>query len=291
MAGRKRNAAALAKMAARTEAAAKGGLRAVGYCRVSTDAQEEGAGFDYQRAEVERTAKAAGYALVAILEDTCSGASKPEGREGFAKVLAMAEAEEFDVLLVWRFDRLARSILGGVTAAQLLKERGAALRSCTENIDTTGPQGETVFAVMVGMASMEREAIARRTWEGRRKAAEAGKLPSGPAPYGYRRVAGGLEVVEAEAEVVRRIYKMERAGKGVRAIATALQGEGVPTRKGGAWSPWTVRAILENPLYRGTLDVLFGQGDLARSWAPGGQEVVRESQAPAILAPKARKAV
>jgi DNA invertase Pin-like site-specific DNA recombinase len=135
---------------------------------------------------------------------------------------------------------------------------GLADLTCTEAIDTTGPQGETIFAVMVGMASMEREAIARRTWEGRRTAAQGRKLPSGPAPYGYRRKDGTLEIVDEEAEVVRRVYKMDRQGKGVRAIATALQKDGVPTRgrhmkdketgeirvERNPWSPWTVRAIL-----------------------------------------------
>lgn len=283
MAGRKRNERKARELARQEKQEAQGGLRAVGYLRVSTDEQaEEGAGLDYQRTAIREFAAKAGYELVQVAEDAgVSGTSKPAERKGFSSVLALAEGGAFDVLIVWKFDRLARSITGAVDAAQALKAKGVGVRSVTEPIDTTGPQGELVFALLTGMAGMERENIARRTWEGRRKAAENGRLPSGPAPYGYRREAGSMVIVEAEAAVVRRIYRLHRQGKGAWAIASILNTENVPTRKGGTWKPTTVAQILDQPLYRGTLDVFFGQGELARTW--GGHRVLVAADAPPIL--------
>lgn len=285
MAGSKRNARALQRMKRQEQVERQGGSRAVAYLRVSTEEQAEaGTGLEYQRGELERFAKQNGYELAAVIEDAgVSGATTPEERPGFAKILALAEDKAFDVLLVFKFDRLARSIHGAVTAAQALKEKGIGVRSATEPLDTTGPQGELVFALLTGMASMEREAIARRTWEGRRKVAEHGKLPSGPAPYGYRRENGDLSIIPEEAEVVRYIYKLRRKGLGAKAIAKQLDRENMPTRSGRPWSFATVAKILDQPLYHGTLDVLFGKGDLARGWTPGGQRVLVPADVPPIL--------
>jgi site-specific DNA recombinase len=131
------------------------------------------------------------------------------------------------------------------------------------------------------MAGMDRENIARRTWEGRKKSAEKGRLPSGPAPYGYRREGGRLVIVEAEAEVVRRIYRLHRQGKGTKAIAKLLTQEGVPTRSGKPWNFNTVARILDQPLYHGTLDVVYGEEGLATNW--GAQNIVVKADAPAIV--------
>lgn len=215
------------------------GLRAVGYVRVSTDEQaDEGSGLGYQRAAIERFAQERGYRLLEIVEDAgTSGSTPPEERPGFGRILKELAPEDgerqFDVLLVWKFDRLARSIVGAVGTADTVKRRGVALRSVTEPIDTTGTTGELIFSVMPGLAAMERENIARRTWEGRRKAAERGKLPSGPAScYGYKRGGGKLVIVPEEAEVVRCIYALREQGLGARRMAKLLNEEGVSTRSG-----------------------------------------------------------
>lgn len=87
---------------------------------------------------------------------------------------------------------------------------------------------------------MERESITRRTWEGRKAKAERGGLAGGQVPFGYKREEGRLVIDTAEAEVVRCIFGLHSAKKGVRAISSALNREAVPTRGGKPWNPATV---------------------------------------------------
>jgi site-specific DNA recombinase len=234
---------------------------AVGYVRVSTEDQaSNGHGLKVQREAIEAFARSQGYELVDVIIDAgVSGAKKPEEREGFRRVLELAEAKVFSVLLVWKFDRLARSLVYAVTTANLLQERfGVVLRSVTEPIDTATPMGQTVFAILAGMAAQERQAITQRTLAGKREKAKRGGFAGGPAPYGYRRDRdGGLEVDPDEAQTIRRIYSMRHQGMSYRAIADVLNGEGIPTKRGGRWYAGTVRYILDNPKYRGAIEYYF----------------------------------
>jgi hypothetical protein len=150
-------------------------------------------------------------------------------------------------------------------------------RSVTEPIDTTGPQGELVFVLLTGMAGRS-----RRTSPGA-PGKEAARLSNGAAPYGYRREGGRLVIVPEEADVVRRSHRWHRQGLGAKAIPKRLTAEGFPTRSGRSWHFATVAKILDQPLNRGTLDVVVGRSELARHWTPGGQRVLVPADVPRIL--------
>jgi len=135
-----------------------------------------------------------------------SGTTRPESRPGFARVLALAGEGAFSVLLVWKFDRLARHLTYTVTTATALRERhSVVLRPVTEPIDTATAMGEMIFAVLSGMAQQEHQAISERTMAGKREKAAAGGFTGGPVPYGYATdPQGGLVLVPGEAETVPR---------------------------------------------------------------------------------------
>jgi len=235
--------------------------KAAGYVRVSTDEQvSAGYGLDAQEKAIRAFAESQGYELVEIVQDAgISGATRPEDRPGFSRILRLAEEKAFSVLLVWKFDRLARNLAYAVTTVNLLQEKyGVALRSVTEPIDTATPMGQTIFAVLAGMAAQERLAIIQRTLAGKKEKASRGGFAGGPAPLGYTRdKEGGLRVVTEEAEVVRRIYTLREQGHTLQEIANILNAEGVPTKRGGAWYPGTVRYILDNPKYQGYVEYYF----------------------------------
>jgi hypothetical protein len=84
-----------------------------------------------------------------------------------------------------------------------------------------------------------------------RRRAERGKPNGGPRPYGYRYENGGFVVVEAEAVIVRRIFRGFLAGRSLTAIARDLHREGLPTVRGGSWRQPTVSGIVRNPEYAG----------------------------------------
>ena len=276
----KRIAAAQAKQIRQTVTQQK----AMGYIRVSTDEQAE-AGFSLgaQREAIEAFAKSQGYELIGIVEDAgVSGAKHPQTRPGFKQVLEQAEAGAFGILLVWKFDRLARSLVYAITTAQTLRERyNVTLRSVTEPIETESPMGQMIFSIFASMAAMEREGIKERTLLGKTAKAKQGGFTGGKVPYGYMRDKEGSIVPHPdEAPVVRHIFQLHKQGKGARAIATLLNKEGVPTRTGKSHWIWqTVDSILQNPRYRGKVEYFF----------EGTQEYIHTDADFEPLLPKARK--
>jgi site-specific DNA recombinase len=269
---------------AATQRATAAAKKAVGYVRVSTEEQRDsGLSLGAQREAIAAFAKSQGYELVEVVEDAAvSGASDPAQRPGFRRVLELAQAGAFGVLLVWKFDRLARHLAYAITATQTLRETyGVTLRSVTEPIETESPMGQTIFSIFAGMAMMEREAITERTLMGRKAKAKAGGFAGGKAPYGYAKdKEGGLVVVPEEAAVVRKIFALRRQGLGTKAIAKQLNAEGIPTRSGKPWLFTTVKGILENAKYEGLVEYYFTDENL---------HIRQPGQHEPILPPKARR--
>ena len=125
----------------------------LGYARVSTDEQETHLQLDALRAAgCER-----------IYEEKASGAKtdRPE------LLRLLDNARKGDVLIVWKMDRLGRSLLHLIETVNLLNGRGVELRSLTENvIDTTTPSGKLTFGIFALMAEFERDMLRQRTTAG-----------------------------------------------------------------------------------------------------------------------------
>ena len=247
--------------------------QAVGYIRVSTEEQATGGyGLESQERAIQTFAESQGYTLVDLVYDAgVSGAKAPETRHGFQRILSMAEEKTFAVLLVWKFDRLARNLVYAVTTANALQAQyGVVLRSVTEPIDTATAMGQMIFAVLAGMAQQERETITARTLGGKKEKSKRGGFAGGSAPLGYvRDKEGGLTILDEEAEIVKNIFLLRQCHWTLQAIANLLNAQGTPTKRGGNWHPATVRYILDNPKYLGQVEYYF-------RWK-GVEEVVRQS--------------
>lgn len=134
----------------------------IGYVRVSTNEQNTA----LQRNALD----CAGCEL--IFEDKMSG--KTSDRPGLKKLLRMLS--EGDTLVVWKLDRLGRSMRHLVVLIEDLRQRGANFRSLTDSIDTSTPMGRFFFHVMGALAEMERELIVERTRAGLAAAREEGRI-------------------------------------------------------------------------------------------------------------------
>ncbi|WP_077875519.1 recombinase family protein [Escherichia coli] len=134
----------------------------IGYVRVSTNDQNT----DLQR----NALNCAGCEL--IFEDKISG-TKSE-RPGLKKLLRTLSAG--DTLVVWKLDRLGRSMRHLVILVEELRERGVNFRSLTDAIDTSTPMGRFFFHVMGALAEMERELIVERTKAGLEAARAQGRI-------------------------------------------------------------------------------------------------------------------
>ena len=234
--------------------------KAVGYIRVSTEEQAvNGHGLEVQERAIRSFAESQGYELLEVISDPgVSGARAPAERPSFRRVLSLAQERAFSLLLVWKFDRLARSLLFSVTTVNELQERhGVVLRSVTEPIDTATPMGGMIFAILASFAAEERRVITSRTLAGRKEKANRGGFAGGAAPLGYvKDLCGGLAVDDLQAAVVLRVFELQN-GLSLHAIANVLNDEGRCSKRGGQFYPSTVRYILDNPKYRGLVEYYF----------------------------------
>ncbi|RST26414.1 recombinase family protein [Sphingomonas ginkgonis] len=121
----------------------------IGYARVSTPEQD-------LTPQLEALREAG---CEKVFSDKASGAKA--NRSGLAD--ALSHARSGDILVVWKLDRLGRTMKGLVDLAAELAERKVGLRSVTDGIDTAGTAGKLVFHIMAAMAEMERDLIRERT--------------------------------------------------------------------------------------------------------------------------------
>lgn len=258
--------------------------KAVAYLRVSTDEQaSNGFGLETQERALRAFAESQAYDLVELVTDGgVSGATKPNERPGFSRVFELAEAKAFSILLVYKFDRLAREIRYAVTTvADLAEQHDIGIRSVTEPIDTATPMGRTVFAILAGMAESERFTIRDRTAGGKLSKAGRGGFAGGRAPFGYETDReGGLRIVPAQAAIVRRIFKergpAHRPKRTLNAIAEGLNADGIPSPTGKLWRHDGVSYVLDNPKYRGLVEYLF-------TWTGTEQHVLQPGAHTAII--------
>lgn len=132
----------------------------IGYCRVSTDDQNP----DLQLAALKRAG------CKRIFTDKASGATTK--RPELIKCLKSLDAG--DVLIVWKLDRLGRSLRDLIALLDDLKGRGVAFRSVTEAIDTTTPTGRAMWQMIGILAELEKSLIQERTKAGRAEAISRG---------------------------------------------------------------------------------------------------------------------
>ena len=161
----------------------------IGYMRVSTDG-------DRQVMDLQRDALlAAGVDERHLFEDRASGSR--DDRAGLAKALAFLKPG--DCLVVWKLDRLGRSLSHLLATVNELKARGIAFRSLTERMDTTTPQGEFLFHVFGALAQFERSLTQERVRAGLAAARRRGRQGGRPVAIDAEKMAAVVAALEGGA--------------------------------------------------------------------------------------------
>lgn len=213
-------------------------MRAVSYVRSLPDRSFEA----QQRAFLDYCA-ATGLEVGPTFTETVAPPASPEFRRMLRTLLL--EQRGFLVVVVARLDVLGLSVREQARRYLQLEALGLPLRIA----DGTTPDAALVSAWGERSVAQRRREQVRA---GMRDRALHGEV-LGRAPYGYEVFDRHLRVREEEAAVVREIVRRYMdAGEGVRVIARALNEAGLRTRRGGAWSMVSVRAVLRNPVYTGT---------------------------------------
>ena len=146
------------------------------YARVST--LEKGQDPETQLRQLREYLARRDFELAGEFVDYASG--KTENREQYKTMLDLVRKRQIDVVLVWRYDRFARSTQALVNALNEFRSLGVDFISYQENIDTTTPQGELVFSIMASLAQFESALISQRVKAGMARAKSEGKRVSRP---------------------------------------------------------------------------------------------------------------
>src|SRR5215218_9251756 len=264
------------------------------YMRVSSEEQKEKESIATQDGFLEEYCKLYGHEVVGVYKDEAvSGTVPMRERPGGARLLADAKVGAFDVVLVYKLDRIGRSLLVVVDAHDRLGDAGVTLRSATEPIDTSNPSGRLIFQMLASFAEYERGTIRERTQAGMHRALRKGMF-LGRLPYGYKLSPNGhdLEIVEGEAQIVREIIANIAAGATLYSESKRLNDEGIPSagyryrdrerrRNGGSWTASTVGRMVHQTAYSGIHRVHVEGRD--------GREEIIERPVPSIVEPGVRE--
>ena len=231
-------------------------IRVATYTRISTDEEHQPYSLEAQAERLGAYVKSQDrWELVRRFTDQMTG-SKLE-RPGLQRAVSEAKAARFDLLLVYRVDRLSRSVRG---LAQILEEfdkSGIVFRSATEPFDTGTPAGRMTVQMLGVFAEFERTTLIDRVIAGMERKAARGGWHGGRVPFGYRlSVDHCLEVRAEDAPVIRLIFDLyAKKRMGARAVAAWLNDCGHRTRTGGPWSFRSVLTVIQNRTYLG--EILF----------------------------------
>src|SRR4051812_42315090 len=119
------------------------------------------------------------------VDDSWSGTIPLAQRDDGQRLLADAAARRFSSVLVYRLDRLGRSLTTLLEAHGILERHSVTIRSATEPFDTASPIGRFVFQLLGSIAELERSTITERMVMGRDRVARSGKWTGGIIPFGY----------------------------------------------------------------------------------------------------------
>ena len=166
----------------------------IGYARVSTEDQSLALQHDALRsAGCER-----------IFDDKVSGVKA--ARPGLDK--ALEQLRDGDTLVVWRLDRLGRSLKDLLARTEELKEMGVGLKSLHESIDTTSSSGQLIFNLFGALAEFERDLIRERTQAGLKAARARGRKGGRKKVLDYKRRAHAVELYHARKHTIPEICNL-----------------------------------------------------------------------------------
>ena len=223
--------------------------RAAIYARVSDKSQdgEDKTSISEQIGEMEAYCESKSLTITARYHEVGRGWSKK--RPEFQRMLADARKGRFDTIVCWKSDRLSRGMYPAAALMEVVEAHQIRLEAVMDAIDMK------TFGLMAAIGKIELDNFRERSTMGKRGTAKQGRVPTGNLPYGYRIGDDGRpEVVEEQAEVVRRIFHMY-VHEGLRAysIAVRLTDEDIPTQSGKLqWLQSRVHHILGNATYTGT---------------------------------------
>jgi len=230
-------------------------LRVTDYARVSTDHLEQKKSLQNQVEHFEQYIKenpnwtyVKGY-----VDDGITGTSDVK-RDNFMKMIEDARSGKFDLIVTKEISRFSRNTLDSIKYTRELLFYGVAVLFVNDNINTAMPDSELRLTIMASMAQDEIRRLSERVKFGMNRAIERGEILGNDLLYGYKKDkdTGVLNIIEEEANVVRRIYELYAVEElTLSKIVKTLNNEGLKTCQGKKWCISTISRMIENPKYKG----------------------------------------
>ena len=223
------------------------------YIRVSTESQaEEGYSLDAQASRLQSYCDAQGWTVSPAHIYIDAGLSgKSTDRPAFQAMMQAAQGGQVARIVAMKLDRVARNTKDFLATVESLQAAGCDMVLIKESFDTGTPHGKFALTMFAAIAELEVSQIAERVKSGKVQKAAQGGDNGRYCPLGYSFDNGRYSVEESAAQTVRSIFTDYTTGQTLTAIAARLTAQGVPTARGGAWYPATVRYILTNGFYAG----------------------------------------
>lgn len=241
-------------------------VRCAIYSRVSTDknVRQELTSIDAQKETCSayiRSQAFRGWAESSERYEDVGQSGSGVNRPALNKLIRHIEGRKVDAIVVYKIDRLTRSLRDFVQLMDLLSKHHIAFVCVTQAFDTSDSIGRLIMNVLMTFAQFERELIVDRVKMKMDLLRQRGRWLGGPPPFGYDVVSGKLIINLQEAKIVRDLFDRYPTSPSLKKLLRDLQAEGVPAkawvtqagvRKGGGLIGLNgLRLILTNPVYIG----------------------------------------
>ena len=222
------------------------------YPRVSTEDQSRfGHSLDEQEEKLKQLCNFKDYEIYKVYREEGVSAKNME-RPKFKEMIQDMKDGKINKIIVYKLDRLTRSIQDLENICKMLEKYDCGLESVAEEINTDTSTGKFFMRMITILAQLEIERTSERTKFGLVGAAKKGHL-SGKPPVGYRKIENDkkLYVDEIQADVVRRMFRLYLDGMAVNSICKLFNDENVLNKH---WATTTVDTMLSNQLYIGNME-------------------------------------
>jgi site-specific DNA recombinase len=230
------------------------------YARVSSEKQDVDLSISAQLKALREYAARNDYEVVReFIDEAESG--KTASRPAFREMISAARRSHrlFDLILVWKYSRFARSREDSIVFKSMLKKNDIWVISISEPAEDT-PTGKLLEAMIESLDEFYSANLGEEVTRGMRESASRGFYLSAVAPFGYRKIRAKdgskertkLEIEPNEARIVAGIFDQVLMGKGLIEVVKQLNREGIAGPKGKGWIKTSIRKILTNEVYTGT---------------------------------------
>lgn len=230
-------------------------LKVTFYSRVSTEHQEQKNSLKNQTdffikmiTENRNWTYIDGY-----IDEGISGTSDLK-RINFMKMIEDAKNNKFDLIITKEISRFSRNTLDSIKYSRELLSYGVAILFINDNINTILPDSELRLTIMASLAQDEIRRLSERVKFGMKESIRKGNILGNDMTYGYKKdlVTKKLEIIKAEAKIVKRIFNLYIISKkSLNEIAKILNAEKIKTRQNNRWTATTLSRMIRNIKYKG----------------------------------------